>query len=373
MNIKNLFKLKKESKKEETQFAETTCIDDAQFAANAVDVSVQSGDLSSLAGKLDFLAYKYDDKNSYIFKYHSYVLMCLITGVSAIFSAIFLYFAVISVATLILSAENRILAVAGLILSLAVIIINAVIISKSVCQIKFSNRFNKYFEMLKYKNIEIVSDLALFSNISEDVVVNDLTKAVQDKLIPQGHFGRNNIIFILNDTLFEEYNKKPAVYDRYYLQQIEERERINTRTEKMQQVLDTGKMYIEKIHDSNDIIKDKAISKKLDEMEKIVSTIFHEVDINPNQSDKLGMFLNYYLPTTEKLLLSFIDLSEKSPDVKKAAKAKSDIESELDKLNAAFEGILDKFYTEQELDLYGEISAMEIIMKQEGLDNQGGE
>ena len=37
----------------------------------------------------------------------------------------------------------------------------------------------------------------------------------------------------------------------------------------------------------------------------------------------------------------------------------------MDIIIASFEGILDKFYQEQEMDIANEISAMEIMMKQE--------
>ena len=49
------------------------------------------------------------------------------------------------------------------------------------------------------------------------------------------------------------------------------------------------------------------------------------------------------------------------------AKAKKDIENSLDTINAAFERILERFYQEQELIIASEITAMEVIMKQDGL------
>ena len=48
-------------------------------------------------------------------------------------------------------------------------------------------------------------------------------------------------------------------------------------------------------------------------------------------------------------------------------KTRKDIEGAIDKIIDSFEGILDKFYQEQDMDISSDISAMEIIMKQEGL------
>ena len=142
---------------------------------------------------------------------------------------------------------------------------------------------------------------------------------------------------------------------------------MKERTKEMQMIMNQGQGYVDKIHESNDIIKDKIISQKLDRMESVVSMIFHEVDVNPNNADKLGMFMNYYLPTTEKLLEAYIDIDEKKVKGKSLEKTKKDIEGAIDKIIDSFEGLLDKFYQEKELDIATDISAMEVLMKQDGL------
>ena len=143
--------------------------------------------------------------------------------------------------------------------------------------------------------------------------------------------------------------------------------RMKERTKEIQDILKQGQGYVDKIHESNVIIKDKIISQKLDRMENVVSMIFHEVDINPQHAEKLGMFMNYYLPTTEKLLEAYMEIDEKKIKRKSLERTKKDIEGAIDKLIESFEGLLDKFYQEKELDISTDISAMEILMKQDGL------
>ena len=45
--------------------------------------------------------------------------------------------------------------------------------------------------------------------------------------------------------------------------------------------------------------------------------------------------------------------------------AKRDIEHAIDMLIVSFEGILNQFYEEQELDIASDISTMELLIKQE--------
>ena len=77
------------------------------------------------------------------------------------------------------------------------------------------------------------------------------------------------------------------------------------------------------------------------------------------------MFLNYYLPTTEKLLNAYIDINEKEIEGTSIKNAKRDIEHAIDMLIVSFEGILNQFYEEQELDIASDISTMELLIKQE--------
>ena len=229
-------------------------------------------------------------------------------------------------------------------------------------------RYSQYETILKYRNIELLDDLAAYTKQSSNKVIADLEYAIKRKLIPEGHFGTDHMIILMSDDTYVKYQMHQTEFDRYYRKQLEERVRMEERSENIQSILNQGNIYIQAIRDSNAIIKDKEISQKLDKMEQIVTTIFHEVDINPGQAGKLGKFLSYYLPTMDKLLKTYIELGEKNVLGSNARKMRKEIEETLDTLNHAFEGILDKFYQEQELDIMSDIAAMKMMLKQDGLD-----
>lgn len=229
-------------------------------------------------------------------------------------------------------------------------------------------RYSQYETILKYRNIELLDDLAAYTKQSSNKVIADLEYAIKRKLIPEGHFGTDHMIILMSDDTYVKYQMHQTEFDRYYRKQLEERVRMEERSENIQSILNQGNIYIQAIRDSNAIIKDKEISQKLDKMEQIVTTIFHEVDINPGQAGKLGKFLSYYLPTMDKLLKAYIELGEKNVLGSNARKMRKEIEETLDTLNHAFEGILDKFYQEQELDIMSDIAAMKMMLRQDGLD-----
>ena len=67
----------------------------------------------------------------------------------------------------------------------------------------------------------------------------------------------------------------------------------------------------------------------------------------------------------DKLLEAYIDADSKQIKGKNLIKTKKEIERTLGSINDAFERTLDKFYQEKEIDIAGEIAALEIMMQQE--------
>lgn len=344
-------------------------IKEVKKTTGIVEDSIEKGNYSLAIEKLEVTLNDNENKNKYVFYQEEEKKFKNILTFSAIgvLSIIYFYYFYMCMGTLIYSNEYKGYPAVGITIILILLALNMMFVRKMIQQSGFNARYNQYYTDLRFKNIEIIDDLVSYTKISDEKIVTDLQKAVKDKLIPQGHFGTDNIIFMTSDEIYERYKNKQAVYDQYYRKQAEERLRMKERSKEMQEILDQGQKYIDKIHTSNDIIKDKIISEKLDEMEKIVSMIFHEVDINPDQADNLGMFMNYYLPTTDKLLTSYIEIDGKQIQGQTIKKTKKEIEEVLDKIIESFEKLLDKFYQEKQLDISTDISAMEIMMKQEGL------
>ena len=64
------------------------------------------------------------------------------------------------------------------------------------------------------------------------------------------------------------------------------------------------------IRDANDRIADPVLSEKIDHLETVAGKIFREVEEHPEKQQQAATFLNYYLPTTLKLLDSYAKFEE---------------------------------------------------------------
>lgn len=354
---------------EAVEIKEESFIDTAEKTADIISATIEEGKYDAVPKELEKISESYIEKERFVFEAPGIFRWVFLLLMGLIFSVAYVYILLIAIGTIVFSSSYRLLGAIGVLGTAFILFFNVLMIRKAVMEIRFSRRYSHYHNILRYRSIEIVDDLADMIEVDRKLVEGDLAKAVKNKIIPQGHFGKNNVIFMVSDDVFEKYTEKRAVYDRYFKNLIEERERMNVRTKETEELLEQGQEYVEKIRDTNDLIKDKEISNKLDRMEKVVAAIFHEVDINPAQSNKLGVFMGYYLPTTEKLLEAYLELDEKEVKGKSVKKTKVDISNALDSINIAFESLLERFYEEQERDISSDIFAMEAIMKQEGLQN----
>lgn len=347
--------------------SETGCLGEAEQMANVVTAGLDAENYSGMNRKLSSMARNETDKEVFVFDHPGVVGTFVEMTICAVATCVYLYFLFISSATAIFSAEYFTLGTAGVGIALAILAVNVCLIVRSISSIRYEIRFNIYSELLGFKSLEFVEDLAICSKQNERTVIKDLQKAAKRKLIPQGHFSRDKLVFMVSDKVYDNYMEKPAVYDRYFQKKIEERRRVKSRTKRISQIMDSGEQYIKKLNDFKTLVKDKVVSKKIERMENVVSMIFHEIDASPSQANSLGVFLNYYLPTTEKLLDAYVSISEKKITVPNLATAKKEIEEALNTIIKSFEGILEKLYEENEMDISSDIAAMELVMKKEGL------
>lgn len=88
---------------------------------------------------------------------------------------------------------------------------------------------------------------------------------------------------------------------------------------------------------------------------------------NPSLASDLRKFMNYYLPTTKKLLDVYCDMDKETIISANVGKTKKEIEDTIDTINQAFENLLNSFFEEKALDVSSDISVLQTMLAQEGL------
>ena len=138
----------------------------------------------------------------------------------------------------------------------------------------------------------------------------------------------------------------------------------------LQSVIYQGKHAIADIRRLNDEIPDERISAQIDLIERLTAQIFDCVRKNPKKLSQIRQFLNYYLPTTIKLMEQYVTLQNQSLKTENITEGMQKIEDLLDKVIIAFQRQLDALFEADVVDITADIRVMEQMMASEGLTNK---
>lgn len=142
--------------------------------------------------------------------------------------------------------------------------------------------------------------------------------------------------------------------------------------ESVRPLLRRGAAYLAEIEEANEAIDDAAVSAKVDRISCVATNIFAYAAEHPEVASDLERFMNYYLPTTVKLLKAYDDLEEQPVQGVNISTSRKEIEGTLDTLTVAFERLLDSIFRDMTWDVSADISVLNDVLAQEGLIDKGG-
>lgn len=225
-------------------------------------------------------------------------------------------------------------------------------------------RFQKYIGTLgthTYCNFEQLS-----AAVGKPVkfVKKDAKKMISDGWFRQGHIDAQETCLITSNETYQQYTQTAKALEEK--KQEEERRQADLSPE-VQEVLDKGNEFLDKIHKSNDAIPGVEISAKISRMELIVEKIFERAQKHPEIIPDLKKMMNYYLPMTVKLLDAYEEMDRMPVQGENIKSSKKEIEDTLDTLNQAFEKLLDSVFQDTAWDVSSDISVLHTLLAQEGL------
>ena len=132
-------------------------------------------------------------------------------------------------------------------------------------------------------------------------------------------------------------------------------------------VLKQGAQSVQKIQALNDEIPDFKLSAQIKQIEILTEKIFAYVKEHPQDIGEIRQFLNYYLPTTIKLLEQYVVLQNQGMRMGNIDEGMQKIENMLDKVIVAFQRQLDGLFESSVVDITADIQVMEQMMASEGL------
>lgn len=114
-------------------------------------------------------------------------------------------------------------------------------------------------------------------------------------------------------------------------------------------------------------IKDQNLRVKINELMRITDKITQDVIADPSDVPQVKKFMNYYLPTTIKLLNAYDRMSSQGIEGENLDKTMKNIDTMLDDAIAAYKKMLDSLFANQALDIETDIQVMNTMLQREGL------
>ena len=120
----------------------------------------------------------------------------------------------------------------------------------------------------------------------------------------------------------------------------------------------------------NDAIEDPTVSAQIDHLEATTKKIIAHVVEHPQKLPQIRKLLNYYLPTTLKLLNAYDRMGSAGVSGENIDGTMGKIETMMDTVVKAFDKQLDALFADEALDISTDITVMENLLAQEGLSGE---
>lgn len=218
-------------------------------------------------------------------------------------------------------------------------------------------------------------------NLSEKEMLRELKKMIRRGAFPQGHIDEQGTCLMLDDKSYQQYlqaqqswkqreEEQKAAKQRQAEQKKEQRREEKKEAQEIspeiQEMVQEGGRYITSLREANDAIPGEVISAKLDKLELIISKIFESVIRHPEQAGEMKKFMEYYLPTTLKLVNTYREFDGLPVKGENVTTAMTEIERTMDTIIVAFEKLLDDLFQDTAFDVSADISVLEAMFAREG-------
>ena len=136
-------------------------------------------------------------------------------------------------------------------------------------------------------------------------------------------------------------------------------------------LVEKGQEMMAQIREENEKIPDAELTEQMNRLDDVANRIFHTVAEQPGKAPQIRRFMDYYLPTTLKMLQGYRKMEERQVSGQEAQATRAQIRRAMDVVLKAFDKQLNALYHDDMLDLSTDIDVMETMLRQDGLVESG--
>ncbi|MBR3416244.1 MAG: 5-bromo-4-chloroindolyl phosphate hydrolysis family protein [Clostridia bacterium] len=214
-------------------------------------------------------------------------------------------------------------------------------------------REQRYTEWIGDQDVYDLRTLSYATGVKKNTVIRDMKR-----MTAGGAFGPKAFV----DEAEMKFFRSPEIAEKFK----KDRARFSRNTGAVKDVEGYTKILVDISH-LNDEIADPAVSREISKIEEQTRYIFGYVSDHPDKRANINSFMNYYLPTTLKLLESYAQLEKMGEGGENMQKSKEGIEGILTMLSEGFVRQTDQLFASESIDISSDIEVLETMMKKDGL------
>lgn len=153
-------------------------------------------------------------------------------------------------------------------------------------------------------------------------------------------------------------------------QQEAQPQQVDTGDKQADALIKQGREDVQALESYQSILEDESAQQQLSRITAAASSILDYVTGKPDSASKVRQFLNYFLPTTRKLMKNYAVLAAQKVKGDNIGDSMQRIENMLGQIASAFEKQLDALFADTATDISADISVMQTMLNQSGLDEE---
>lgn len=232
-----------------------------------------------------------------------------------------------------------------------------------------SKDYVRFLKELGSNTVIPIRDLASSVQKSEEDTIKELMYMMDKGYFKQARIVENNSLFLLDIPTFKLYkNQKAQMPNLDYEEnkKIEEKAHDQTNKDKAKDIIKVSQKYLQSIDSSISKIKNRNFLEKVIEIKKTIQNIINIIKRYPEKAYILDKFMEYYLPTTVKLIDAYTEYEIMESSDLKIKNSLTEIDSSIETINDAFEKIQLELLEDRTMDIKTDIDTMKLLLNQEG-------
>lgn len=232
-----------------------------------------------------------------------------------------------------------------------------------------SKDYTRFLRELGHNTVIPIRDLASSVQKSEEDTIKELMYMMSKGYFKQARIVENNSLFLLDIPTFKLYkNQKNQMQNLSHEENKKIAQDASTKTnkDKAEEIIKISSKEITSINLDISRIKNRNFLEKVIEIKKTIENITNIIKRYPEKAYVLDKFIEYYLPTTVKLIDAYTEYEIMESNDSKIKNSLAEIESSIEIINEAFEKIQLELMEDRTMDIKTDIDTMKILLNQEG-------